>query len=65
MRPCFPEIFAPAPGKKPLDRGGTLCYSIVSKKSHSVKLGEGELSTASWPKNITALTRRMAREQPT
>lgn len=53
MRHRFPEIFAFAPGKKPLDRGETLCYSIVSKKIHSVKLEGRKLSTANWPKTIT------------
>lgn len=55
MRHRFPEIFAFALGKNPLDRGETLCYSIVSKKIHSVsvKLEGRKLSTANWPKTIT------------
>lgn len=53
MRHRFPEIFAFAPEKNPLDRGETLCYSIVSKKIHSVKLEGKKLSTANWPKTIT------------
>ena len=39
MRYRFPEIFAFAPGKNPLDRGETLCYSIVSKKNPFGQIG--------------------------